>query len=141
MKYSNLISTSIPEEDLKEIRDAIQFIDKKMPELVTLTREEKASLPKMKSNTIDFVHECLKMAKENPEIVPKNVNIPEIVKDVELVEAAHKILEPLRGLMKRIEDSILLAESEAYLPSLAIYNAARLNNIERKRKEKKTMET
>lgn len=139
MKYANLISTSISGQDLGEIRDAITFINKKMPDLVTLTDEEKASLPKMRTNTIDFVHKCLKIAKEQPGIIPKSVDVPEIVKDVELVQAAHQILEPLKMLIKRLEDSILLAESEAYLPSIAIYNAFQLDKVRLKSREKRVL--
>ena len=141
MKYTNQISTSIPKQDLKEILDAIEFINRKVPGLVTLSAEEKASLPKMKSNTIDFVNECLAIAKNNPEIVPENVDIPEIIKDVELVKAANEILNPLKALTKKLKDSVLLAESEAYLPSIAIYNSAQLNEVKNKARQKKPIKT
>lgn len=135
MKYANQISTSIPQQDLKEILGAIEFINRKVPGLVMLSAEEKASLPKMKSNTIDFVNECLAIAKNNPEIIPENVDIPEIIKDVELVKAANEILAPLKALTKKLKDSVLLAESEAYLPSIAIYNAAQLDIVKSKQKK------
>ena len=133
--YSNLISTQIPQEDLKEILGAIDFINRKLPELVVLSAEEKAALPKMKSNTIQFVHECLKLAKESPELVPKDVDVPEIKKDVDLVEGITKILIPLKLLMKKLKHSKMLAESEAYLPSLAIYNSNQHEIVKRQTKE------
>ncbi len=133
--YSNLISTQIPPQDLNEILAAIDFINKKLPDLVVLSPEEKAALPKMKSNTIHFVHDCLKIAKESPEVVPEDVDVPEIKKDVELVEAINKIMGPLKLLTKKLKHSTLLAESEAYLPSLAIYNANQLEMIKRSVKE------
>ncbi len=133
--YSNLISTQIPEEDVKEILGAIDFINRKLPELVVLSPEERASLPKMKSNTIHFVHECLKLAKESPELVPKNVDVPEIKKDVDLVESISKILTPLKLLMKKLKHSKMLAESEAYLPSLAIHNSHQHEIVKRQTKE------
>jgi len=129
--YSNLISTTVPQQDMKEILAAIDFINRKLPDLVTLTEEEKAALPKMKGSTKAFVHECLKIAKETPEIVPKNVDVPEIKKDVDLVQSLEVIMKPLKMLMKRLKDSRLLAESEAYLPSLAIYNAAQCDKVKK----------
>ena len=123
MSYSNLISTSIPKEDIKEILGAIDFINEKLHELVILTDEEKAALPNMHKDTIKFVSECMNIADKHPEIVTANVDVPEIKKDYDLVKAIQKINDPLLKMMKRLEDSALLAESEAYLPSLAIYNS------------------
>ena len=74
LNYSNLLSTAIPDRDIKEILDAINFINEKLPELVTLTREELAALPKMGVDTINFVTENLKETQDNPAIVPKNAH-------------------------------------------------------------------
>ena len=137
MNYSNLLSTTIPDEDIKEILKSINFINEKLPELVTLTQEELAALPKMGINTIDFVTENLKEAEKNPDLVPKNVAIDEIRKDVELIKAIFKIMDPLKNLEKKLEDSALLAGSEAYLPSIAIYNAMKADGLRRKHKRNK----
>lgn len=137
MNYSNLLSTAIPDRDIKEILDAINFINEKLPELVTLTREELAALPKMGADTINFVTENLKEAQDNPAIVPKNVDVNEIKKDVELIKAIFKILNPLKNLEKKLEDSALLAGSEAYLPSIAIYNAMKADLLKRNHPRKK----
>ena len=132
MDYTNLISSSIPDKDIKDIIDAINFINNKLPDLVTLSREELASLPKMADHTIDFVLENLKVAEKKPELIPQNVEIDEIKKDVELIKAIYKILNPLKNLEKKLEHSALLAGSEAYLPSIAIYNAMKADAIRRK---------
>ncbi|MCK5105351.1 MAG: hypothetical protein KAQ62_11920 [Cyclobacteriaceae bacterium] len=137
MDYPNLISTTIPDKCIDEINEAIIFINKKLPDLVTLSQEELTTLPKMGRNTINFVLENLKEAESYPEIVPKNVDIDEIRKDVELIKAIFKILEPLKKLEKRLEDCALLAGSEAYLPSIAIYNAIKADAIRRKYKRDK----
>lgn len=137
MTYPNLISTTIPDKELKEIIDAIKFINEKLPDLVTLTKEELAALPKMGGNTVNFVLENLKEAETNPQLIPHNVEIDEIIKDVELIKAIHKILNPLKKLERKLEDSALLAGSEAYLPSLAIYNAMKADAIRRKQKRSK----
>ncbi len=105
--------------------------------MVTLTQEELAALPKMGINTIDFVTENLKEAEKNPDLVPKNVAIDEIRKDVELIKAIFKIMDPLKNLEKKLEDSALLAGSEAYLPSIAIYNAMKADGLRRKHKRNK----
>ena len=44
MTYPNLLSTSIPSKDISEILNAINFINDKLPDLVTLTEEELNSM-------------------------------------------------------------------------------------------------
>ena len=127
MQYNNLISTSITQKEIDEILAAIERINKLLPNLITLTSEEKASLPKVSYSNIDFVNEVLDMAEKNPEQVPESIDIPEIRKDIELIESISKILQPLKQLEKKLEDSALLAGSEAYIPSLAIFNSVRMS--------------
>ena len=92
MNYSNLISTSIPEKDLSEVLGAISFINDKLPELITLSNEEATALPKMNKNTIEFVVENLEKAESHPELVPIDVEIEEVKKDVALIKSIQKNL-------------------------------------------------
>jgi len=137
MNFPNFLSTTIPNKDVKEILDAINFINEKLADLVTLNQEELDALPKTSGNTINFVLENLKQAENNPELVPKDVEVNEIKKDVELIHSIYKILNPLKTLEKKLEDTALLAGSEAYLPSIAIYNAQKAEAIRQRHKNEK----
>ena len=137
MKYPNILSTTIPKQDLKEILDAISFINEKLPDLVVLNQEELNALPKTGKSTIEFVLENLEQAENKPEIVPEDVNLNEIKKDVELIRSIYKILNPLKKLEKKLEDSALLAGSEAYLPSISIYNAMKADAIRQRHRDSK----
>ena len=132
MNYPNLLSTTIPNKDLKEILDAINFIDNKLSDLVTLSHEEHDALPKTGADVINFVLDNLKDAEHNLETIPKNVDLDEIKKDVKLIHSIYKILNPLKQLEKKLEDSAMLAGSEAYLPSIAIYNALKAEDIKKR---------
>jgi hypothetical protein len=122
---------------MKEILDALKFIDEKLCDLVRLSDEELSSLPKMKINTISFVAENLALAEINPELVPSDVDLTEIKKDIELVKSIEKILKPIKKLTKKLNDSAVLASSEAYLPSLAIYNSVKAHAIRNKHRNNK----
>ena len=137
MNYSNLISTSIPDKDLNEILSAISFINDKLPELVTLTDEEASALPKMNKNTIEFVLENLAKAESHPELISDDIDLEEVKKDVALIKSIQKILSPLKNLVRKLDDSALVAGSDAYLPSIAIYNAMKVDAIRRKHQKKK----
>ena len=123
--YSNLISTSISQEQINEIIAAIDRINAKLPTLVSLTNEELSSLPKVSYKNIDFIHEVLDFVDTYPDLVPPDIDVQEIRKDVLLIESLTKILTPMKKLVKKLEDSALLAGSEAYIPSLAIYNSVK----------------
>jgi hypothetical protein len=124
-RYSNQISTTISSDDLKEILDAIAFIDDKLSNLVSLSEEEIASLPRGKRDTVYFVKECLDYAKKYPKYIPSDIELKEIRKDMELVESLLKIIKPLKQVIKKLEDSTLLASSEAYIPSMIIHNTVK----------------
>ena len=136
MTYPNLLSTTIPNKDLKEIIDAINLINEKLSDLVTLDREELDALPKTGSDTIKFVLDNLKVAESHPDLVPKDVDLDEIKKDVKLIHSIYKILTPIKKLEKKLEDSALLAGSEAYLPSIAIYNAVKADDLKKRHSHK-----
>ncbi len=125
MAYPNLISTQISEEKVNEIMNAIEQIDSMLPDLVTLSNDKLASLPKVSSSTIDFVYETLELVDKFPGLIPEGIEIPEIRKDAELIHSINTILKPLKKLVRKLEDSAVLAGSEAYLPSMAIYNAVK----------------
>ncbi len=129
MIYPNLISTSIPDKDLDEILGAIAFISEKLSNLITISELEKSTLYKANCDTIKFVVHNLKMANQNPELVPDDVDIDEIRKDVELIKSIEKIQKPIYELLKKMDDSKLVAGSEAYLPSMAIYNAIKARDV------------
>lgn len=137
MIYPNIISTAISESDLSEILDAIDFINKKLPGIEDISKEEMASLPKMERNTIDFVLENLKEAESHPELIPKDIDVAEIKKDAELINAIYRIVDPLKKIVKKLEETALVAGSEAYLPSIAIYNAMKANAILKRHKDGK----
>ena len=137
MIYANLISTTISKNDLKEIIEAIRFIDEKLCDLVVLSEEELSALPKMEKNTFSFVLENFKLAEANPGLVPTDVDLNELKKDIELVKSIEKVLNPLSALSKKLNHSAVLASSEAYLPSIAIYNAVKADAIRKKHQGKK----
>ena len=67
----------------------------------------------------------------------KIVEIDEIKKDVDLINSIDQILSPLHSLQEKLENSALVAGSEAYLPSLAIYNAMKAAALRKKKQHSK----
>jgi hypothetical protein len=134
MEYPNFISTSISKNDLNEILSAVGFIEEKLPDLLSLSDLEPYTMFKTKTDFVDFVYQNLKYAEKHPELVPNDVDIKEMRKDIELIKSLDKILDPLKKLIEKLEDSKIIASNEAYLPSIAIYNAIKANDIRKKHK-------
>ena len=123
MQFKNNISTSISPQDVKEILTQIKKIDSALKNLVTLTEEEKKAMPNVGKDTASFVTFVLDIAEKDPDLIPKTVNIDEMKKDAELIRAINKIYAPMKEMVQKLEDSALLASSEAYLPALSIFNS------------------
>jgi len=60
----NRISLSLPEADMKAVREAVQVLqDKLLPHLITLAPEERRQLPKMGDKTVAFVLKAVNYAR------------------------------------------------------------------------------
>jgi len=134
MEYPNFISTRISKEDLNDIMSAIGFIQNKLPDLLSVSDLEPYTMYNTKTNSVDFVQQNLNYAEKHPEVIPEDVDVQEIQKDVALIKSINKILAPLKKLVEKLEDSKVVACNEAYLPSIAIYNAIKARDILEKHK-------
>jgi hypothetical protein len=121
---SNRISLDIPADDLQAIVAAMGVLQEKLlPHLVDLGPEDRRALPKMGSRTVDFVAKALKYARENPEFRPGFVDLDEFQRDYAAVDLLRGLQRPMSQLADMMEDSMLLAGSEAFGAALSYYQA------------------
>lgn len=120
----NLISLNIPQQDLQEINFALTVLRSKLvPHLITLSVDEKVGLAKMGDKTLAFVTKALEQAIRNQHLVPSYVNVPELQIDYDAVVLLRPMLLALEEICKLMDDTITQSGSEAYVTSLAFYNA------------------
>lgn len=132
MPQENLVSIAISESDKQVIEDAIQIVkDKLRPVLVALGPADRRALPKMSDRSVPFVQKALEYATSNPQFAPAFIDIPEMEKDVQAVSDLTHFFRSIAELHEHLDDTIMLAGSEAYVAALALYNsvkvAAKLN--------------
>lgn len=125
MSLENKISIQIDPSSIDRILAAIGVINTEMPYLLNLTTNDRINLLKMGDKTVSFVNKALEYAKQNPQIVPTFLNVTEMDKDVVLVNSLVKVLYPLQQLLEKMDDTSMLAGSEAYGAALVFYNAAK----------------
>jgi secreted Zn-dependent insulinase-like peptidase len=126
MGKENLVSLNITPADMQEIRSAITTLELKLlPYLLEISNQEKKELPKMKDKTVAFVTKATEHAEQNPQLVPPFISVEELRKDLEAVETLRKVLNPLEKICKSVDDTMLVAGSEAYKSALAFYNSVK----------------
>lgn len=123
MGIANNVSIVISKEVADSILKSIADIRSNLPKLITLTSEERQLLPKMGNKTVAFVSKSFEYAQQNPQVVPKFLDMAEYKKDVDAVNTLFPILVPLQKLVEELDDTIMLAGSEAYASSRTFYSA------------------
>jgi hypothetical protein len=123
---TNEISLNIPTADKAAIAAAIQTLQEKLlPHLATLTKEDRITLPKMGDKTYAFVVKGVQYVTENPTLVPSFIDVSELKVDLEAVSLLRTYYNPLFQLAQALDDSMMLAGSEAYSSVLTFYQATK----------------
>jgi hypothetical protein len=126
MALDNLVAVQIPPADLESIRTKVAEIESLLnPYLISLSPQKRKELPKMGEGTGPFVNKALEYAKTNPQIVPPFVNISSFDIDVSAVTVLNTILRPLQQLVSKLDDTIVLSGSEAYVAALNVYHSVK----------------
>jgi hypothetical protein len=133
MSQQNLISVSVAEEDLAEVRSAITVLrDKLAPYLQSLSPQDRQELPKMGDKSVAFVQKALEYCRLNSELVPPYLDVDEFEQDFQAVLSLRELYQPLAQLVQSLEDSQLLSGSDAYQAALMFYTSiksAKKSNI------------
>lgn len=126
MSTNNQISVEIPQVVLDEVSQKIQECKNLLaPYLQALTPDQRRSIFKMGDKTLAMVQKVKAYLETNPEFAPAYMDRDEFLKD----EAVTTGLTPLGNLTKQlssdIEDTIMLAGSEALRSSLLYYGTTK----------------
>lgn len=125
MAQRNRISATLSQQQVDNIKQAIETIKANLPQTVQLTPQERKNLPKMGDKTVAFVNKALDYAKVNPNLVPPYLSVEEFEKDMQLVNQLNHILRPLHSLVEQLSDTAMLAGSESYSAASVFYQSVR----------------
>ncbi|MDR1864484.1 MAG: hypothetical protein LBR08_02830 [Bacteroidales bacterium] len=121
----NRISFSLDEADKQEILAALTVLNTKLlPKLIELAQGEARELPVMGDKSYGFVLKALEYAKQYPEFAAL-IDVAEFEKDVNAVGLLREIYIPLSQLTKKVQDTMTLAGSEAYVSGLTCYGSSK----------------
>jgi hypothetical protein len=121
MPYQNVTAT-LSEADIKEIKAALQTIQKKLPFLISLNVDERRKLFKMGDKSLAFVNNSLTAAQSNRDILPASFDLEEFARDYQLVAALTELLLGLQQLTEQVDDTLMAVGSEVMTSSLTVYD-------------------
>ncbi|MGD8778056.1 MAG: hypothetical protein PVH88_03750 [Ignavibacteria bacterium] len=127
MYEENKVNIEVTEEDITEIKSAIDVLTTKLqPYLISLSTEERKELPKMSDKTLPFVQKVMDYLDTNPEFASPYMDKDAFKIDMKSVEDLTAIFNPLNQILANLDDTIMLAGSEAYVAALSYYNSVKL---------------
>lgn len=119
---ANKVSFQLTQEEQSEVNSSIEKIENILaPKLITLSPEERKELAKMGDKTVAFVNKALEYAQTYPDYMPSFINVGEAKMNFEAVNTLRNLFTPLERLCNQVDDTMMVAGSEAYTTALSIY--------------------
>lgn len=127
MAQENQISTAIPAETLADINTNFAAINTSLDKtlLFNLTADERKAMRIMGDKSIAFVQKALEYAENNQALIPTYLDLSEAKKDFALARDLYGILQQLNTLQRAVEDTMMVAGSEAYDAALIFYSSVK----------------
>lgn len=120
----NRISLQFTEAEIAEIRDAINVLVRLLaPKLIALSMEDKKRLAKISDDSIPFNEKVAQYVVSNPEFLPRFRTAEEFLKDFAAFKEVRGFIRLLEQLYGNLEDTAMLAGSEADEFARAYYAA------------------
>lgn len=127
MSNKKLISIELTADQKEQMKESVQNLSEILiPMLKALTPRQRQTIPKMGDRSIQFVNKVLDYASANPEFLPAYMNGQELAQDIGVVNDLNDVYRPLMQIIKLLDDSIMLAGSEAFKSSLQYYNSVKM---------------
>ena len=118
---NNRLSVVATAAQIAAVKAALQTIGTNLPFLTGLTVEERIALPAININNKVFTEDAINAAVNNTGLIPSYVSVPNMQNDLLLFSQLDELVVLVKQLLEKLEDTQLLAGSEAYTSALATY--------------------
>jgi hypothetical protein len=123
---NNIHQASIPADVLAEALGKLGEVKELLaPFAVTLTVDQRQSLPKMGDKSLPFVEKAHELALLNPQLLPAFVSQDDFTVDFTDAHNITPLAVTAQQVQQVIDDTRLLAGSEAYQAALSFYNSVK----------------
>lgn len=118
---NNRINTVISDADLGKVNDALDTIETTLSFLIGLTVDERIQLPKINVANKSFTQDAINAVVTNETMLPAYLDKTTMQNDMTLYNQLDKIAGRMRQVVEKIDDTQMLAGSEAYVAALTAY--------------------
>ena len=114
---------AIPEATLTQVYGQIAAVKTALaPYTLALTQQERHAMLKMGDKSLAFVEKTHDYATDNPSLIPSYLDMDDFDKDFSDAHGLWRLHTAIHQLDELIEDTIMVAGSEAYHAALAVYH-------------------
>lgn len=107
---------------LQHVKDARTAL---APYLFSSTPEDRQQMAKMGDKSVALVQKTADYGQSSPQFAPAFFNLPELQQDVKAVTDLTPLRNEVEPLYQLVEDTLMLAGSEAYQAALVYYNGVK----------------
>lgn len=118
---NNRINNTLTVAQITAVKAAIQTIYTQIPFLLGLTVDERISLPKINVSNKAFTEDAINAVSNNASMLPTYLKVADMQTDIQLFTQLDEITGLVRQLLEKLEDTQMLAGSEAYVSALTGY--------------------
>jgi hypothetical protein len=115
------VNTTATAVQVTAVKAAFQTILTNLPFLVGLTADERKSLNSIDVNNKAFTEDAINAGVNNAALIPAYISVANMKNDLTLFTQLDELSGLASQLCERIEDTKMLAGSEAYNAALALY--------------------
>lgn len=126
MAQNNRISATLSSEAKTNIQNALKTIGDNLPFLISLTEDERRGGMKLGDKTVGFLDKSFNYSQTNSTLVPAYLDVTEFTKDYNTTKDLLEILQLVRPLVQKIEDTYTQAGVESLAAALVFYNAVKM---------------
>jgi hypothetical protein len=123
---SILITPSFTAPQLQAFDNALLEAETQGKDFIALTVSQKRSLRKMGERSEAFCRQALRMAEQNPHIIPPNIPVAEAVADLKARDELRSRLLRLSRLCERAADTDMALGSNIMTVALKVYGQLKL---------------
>ena len=126
MAQENRSHLQFSEEKKTRVRNLmLELRAELLDDLTHLTPADRHEMPKMGEKSVSFVIRSQEQIHKNPPLVPSYVDTPAMDVDLDTVNLMRDYEQLLLPVVTAIQDTMMLAGSEAYQAALLFYRAVK----------------
>lgn len=118
---NNRLNITATAAQITSVKGAIQNININFPFLVGLTQEERMALSTIDVSNKAFTEDAINAALNNATLLPSYISVTNMQADLALFMQLDEIILMLKQTLEKLQDTQLLAGSEAFAASLTLY--------------------